>query len=64
LEQSFFEGRMQSVTLEIPYEGIFRLDDEALEDTDVLDKQWAPLGPWLASVLVRLGESGLQFGSA
>lgn len=63
LEQSFHQGKVVTIELEIPFEGIFRLDDDALEDTDVLDKQWAPLGPWLASALVRLGESGLQFES-
>ncbi len=67
LEQSFSQGRDQPdqifsrTAIEITYEGSFHLTDEVLSDLSNLDRKFFPLGRWIASTLVRLGDLTLPF---
>ena len=47
--------------IEVSYEGTCRLDEAALTDPETLEKRFAPLGRWIASTLVRLGDLNLPF---
>ena len=47
--------------IEVGYEGTFHLSEEALENPETLDRLFAPLGRWIASTLVRLGDLKLPF---
>lgn len=47
--------------IEFSYEGIYELDDEALEDGAVLDDHFGALGGWISGTLVRLGDLTLDF---
>jgi hypothetical protein len=47
--------------LEVAYEGSWVLDDAILEHPDQLDQTVEPLGRWVASTLVRLGDLNLEF---
>lgn len=47
--------------VEVGYEGSIHLTEEMLTDSEVLDRQFAPLGRWIASALVRLGDLKLPF---
>lgn len=50
--------------VEVAYEGSVVLDEDALTKTEVLDALVAPLGPWLASTLVRASDLPLAFRAA
>ncbi len=54
-------GNPTRCAIEVGYEGTFHLSEEALSDSEVVDKQFAPLGRWIASSLVRLGDLKLPF---
>lgn len=47
--------------VEVSYAGTFALDAEVLEDLRRLDEHLGPLGPWIASGLVRLADLDLTF---
>jgi hypothetical protein len=47
--------------IEVSYEGVYRLDDEALADGSTIDGHFAAMGGWIASTLVRLGDLRLEF---
>ncbi len=46
---------------EVSYEGTYELSEAALEDGALIDQHFAAMGVWIASVLVRLGDSDLEF---
>ncbi len=48
-------------TAEFAYEAILRIDEEDLGDTTSFDKQFAPIGQWLATLLVRLSDLNLSY---
>jgi hypothetical protein len=47
--------------VEVTYEGSYRLEEATLEDGSVLDRDFGALGGWIATMLVRLGDLGLEF---
>jgi hypothetical protein len=66
LEQSYDDGKPSGASpdrcaVEIGYEGSIHLSEEMLSDAEVIDRQFAPLGRWIASCLVRLGDLDLPF---
>lgn len=48
--------------MEVSYEGVYELDESALDDGSALDEHFNTLGGWIASMLVKLGDLDLQFG--
>jgi hypothetical protein len=52
-----------SHAVEIGYEGLYELAEEALADgsSKLLDEHFGALGGWIASMLVRLGDLRLEF---
>ena len=49
--------------IDIGYEGGYELDEAGLSDGSQLDKHFAELGSWIASMLVRLGDLDLGYGA-
>lgn len=47
--------------IEVSYEGVYELDEEALADGSALDEHFSALGGWIASHLVRLGDLPLSW---
>ncbi|RMH78852.1 MAG: hypothetical protein D6683_07030 [Actinomyces sp.] len=47
--------------VEVSYEGVYELDEEALADGSALDEHFSALGGWIASRLVRLGDLPLTW---
>lgn len=47
--------------LEVSYEGSYELAEEALGDGTAIDKHFAAMGGWIASMLVQLGDLRLAF---
>jgi hypothetical protein len=47
--------------VDVPYEGVYTVEDAVLENPALLDEHFAPLGGWLASALVRLTDLPLDF---
>lgn len=47
--------------IEVTYDGVYELDEEALADGSRLDEDFKAMGGWIASVLVRLGDLELEF---
>lgn len=47
--------------IEVSYEGSYDLDDEVLADGSKLDEHFSPMGGWIASTLVRLGDLTFDF---
>jgi hypothetical protein len=62
LEQAFDED-MTSVgwAVEFAYEGTYEMGEPVLTDWSLLDTALGGLGPWVASMLVRLGDLRLVF---
>lgn len=50
--------------MEFGFEGSYELDDRTLSDGSVLDGDFAGMGGWIASLLVRLGDVPLEFNHA
>jgi len=46
---------------EVTYEGMYLLDESTLADGSALDEDFAALGGWIASTLVRLGDLRLEY---
>ncbi len=62
VEQVFEEeAGVTQCAVEVSYEGTFRLDEAMLGDPPKLDESIVPLGQWVASTLVRLGDLDLRF---
>jgi hypothetical protein len=47
--------------IEVSYEGIVPLEEEALADGSILDERFGAMGGWVASTLVKLGDLKLAF---
>lgn len=47
---------------EVAYGGTYELDEKTLEDSALIDVEFATIGGWTASALVRLNDLGLSFG--
>ena len=47
--------------VEVSYEGLYLLDEDSLADGSALDDDFASMGGWIASTLVRLGDLDLQY---
>ena len=47
---------------EVAYGGTYELDEKTLEDSALIDVEFATIGGWIASALVRLNDLGLSFG--
>jgi hypothetical protein len=47
--------------VEVSYEGLYMLDEETLSDGSALDEDFAALGGWIASTLVKLGDLKLAY---
>ena len=47
--------------LELAFEGSYDLDDKTLTDGSTLDDDFAAMGGWIASMLVRLGDLPLAY---
>ena len=47
-------------SFEVPYEGVYYLDEAGLEDGSELDGHFNALGSWIASTLVRLSDLRLR----
>ena len=47
--------------IEFSYEGLYLLDNKTLEDGSALDEDFAAMGGWIASTLVRLGDLNLNY---
>lgn len=47
--------------IEVAYDGAMVLDETALQNPLEMTHQFDPLGPWLASMLVRLSDQPLKF---
>ena len=54
-------GEGPRYAVETAYQGTFRLDEAALEDSSALAGPVGALGRWVASVLVRLGDLELAY---
>ena len=47
--------------VEVSYEGVYRLAEDVLSDGSVIDRDFASMGGWIASTLVRLGDLKLEY---
>jgi hypothetical protein len=47
--------------IEVSYEGVYELDERALDDGSALDADFNTLGGWIASLLVKLGDLDLVY---
>ena len=47
--------------VEVAYEGVYRVEQAALDNGASLDRDFASIGGWIASTLVRLGDLELEF---
>ena len=48
------------IAVEVSYEGTYCVD-EALADSDLLEKHFGAMGGWVCSTLVRLGDLKLDY---
>ena len=47
--------------VEVSYEGMYLLDEDSLADGSALDDDFASMGGWIASTLVKLGDLDLDY---
>ena len=47
--------------VEVSYEGLYLLDEDSLADGSALDDDFASMGGWIASTLVKLGDLALDY---
>jgi hypothetical protein len=47
--------------VEVSYEGLYLLDEDSLADGSALDDDFASMGGWIASTLVKLGDLDLDY---
>ena len=60
IEQVFdSEGKVAASSVEVTYQGVYRLDESVLRDPDKLDEHVVGLVRWIASGLVRLADLDL-----
>jgi len=62
VEQLYDEDLSPSgAAVEVSYEGVYRLAEDVLSDGSVIDRDFASMGGWIASTLVRLGDLKLEY---
>jgi hypothetical protein len=62
VEQLFdIEAGTSTSSIEIAFQGAYRLEEAVLENPERIDEQIAPLARWIASGLVRLADLDLPF---
>lgn len=61
LEQSFEKSGRSRFALDVAYEGLYEVTEQALEHIESLYNDMAPLGGWVASTLVRLNDLAFDF---
>jgi hypothetical protein len=47
--------------VEVSYEGVYEIDEKALEDGSILDDHFSAMGGWISSTLVRVGDLEFEF---
>jgi hypothetical protein len=47
--------------VEVSYEGLYLLDEDSLADGSAIDDDFASMGGWIASLLVKLGDLDLDY---
>ena len=63
VERAFNAGLGAAVSaFEVAYGGTYELSEKTLQDSALIDVEFATVGGWIASTLVRLGDLGLTFG--
>lgn len=61
IEQQLDNDGNGRFAVEVAYDGMYEIPDEAFSDNARFEADMAPLGGWIASTLVRLTDLGLQF---
>ncbi len=63
VEIQYDDAEATSHAIEVTYEGIYELAEETLADgsSRLLDEHFGALGGWIASMLVRLGDLGVEY---
>ncbi|MDQ1424973.1 MAG: hypothetical protein QOD72_2471 [Acidimicrobiaceae bacterium] len=63
VEIQYDDTEATSHAVEITYEGLYELAEETLADgsSRLLDEHFGALGGWIASMLVRLGDLGVEY---
>jgi len=63
IQYSAVAGTKAEYAIEITYEGLYELAEEALADgsSTLLDEHFGALGGWISSMLVRLGDLKLDY---
>ncbi len=61
--ETVYDSAMEAVeyAVEVSYEGVYELGEEALADGSLLDDHFSAMGGWIAATLVRLGDLTLDF---
>jgi hypothetical protein len=63
VEIQYDDSEATSHAIEVTYEGLYELAEETLADgsSRLLDEHFGALGGWIASMLVRLGDLGVEY---
>jgi hypothetical protein len=63
VEIQYDDTEATSHAIEVTYEGLYELAEETLADgsSNLLDEHFGALGGWIASMLVRLGDLGVEY---
>jgi hypothetical protein len=63
VEIQYDDSEATSHAIEVTYEGLYELAEETLADgsSNLLDEHFGALGGWIASMLVRLGDMGVEY---
>ena len=63
VEIQYDDTEATSHAIEVTYEGLYELAEETLADgaSSLLDEHFGALGGWIASMLVRLGDLGVEY---
>jgi hypothetical protein len=63
VEIQYDDTEATSHAVEVTYEGLYELAEETLADgsSQLLDEHFGALGGWIASMLVRLGDLGVEY---
>ena len=65
VERAFNAGLGAAASaFEVAYGGTYELSEKTLQDSALIDVEFASVGGWIASALVRLNDLGLTFGPA
>jgi hypothetical protein len=62
IETSYEQAASQpEYAVEVSYEGVYEIDEKALEDGSILDDHFGAMGGWISSTLVRVGDLEFEF---